>query len=271
MAHRASPNGRLGRPSHPASPRVARVARPRRFERQKSTDKGAREGPRRDFRRFRVDFGIDFRCFSRQHCASDVTRSASGRTLDFADRRGTLEGSQTLRKARKSTKIDGKSLRRRFANEPRGKKSIFALPGATWRRFWRLRSIPGRSRALLLASRAALGDPPGDPGACRGRPETLPRRSRDAFRMLLGTTGRPERVAGSILSRFWVLRGSSGQLPGPIWDRFSCQFSHQFRERAGQRMISLSIVRHTSELALGQATTTRLAKKNRSAYRYGID
>ena len=113
----------------------ASIAGTRRFERQKSTDKGAREGPRHDFRRFRVDFGIDFRCFPRQHCASDVTRSASGRTLDFADRRGTLEGSQTLRKARKSTQIDGKSLRRRFANEPRGKKLIFALPGATWRRF----------------------------------------------------------------------------------------------------------------------------------------
>ena len=109
MAHRASPNGRLGRPSHPASPRVARVARPRRFERQKSTDKGAREGPRRDVRRFRVDFGIDFHRFSRRNCASDVTRGTSGRTLDFADRRGTLEGSNTLRKTRKSQKIGGNS------------------------------------------------------------------------------------------------------------------------------------------------------------------
>ena len=173
MAHRASPNGRLGRPSHPASPRGAR---PRRFEWQKSTDKGAREGPRRDFRRFRIDFGIDFRCFSRQHCASDVTRSASGRTLDFADRRGTLEGSQTLRKARKSTKIDGQSLRRRIANEPRVKKLIFALPGATWRRFWSPRRAPGRSRAPFLASRGSLGDPPDAPAARRGRSGTLPRR-----------------------------------------------------------------------------------------------
>ena len=164
-----------------------------------------------------------------------------------------------------------KSKENRCDYGSQAKTSSFALTGATWRRFWWLRSIPGRSRALLLASRAAHGNRPGDSGECRGRPETLPRRSWDAFRMLLGITERPERVAGSILSRFWVLRGSSGQLPGPIWDRFSCQFSHQFRERAGQRMISLSIVRHTSELALGQATTTRLAKKNRSAYRYGID
>ena len=235
--------------------KVDGIARPSRLKRQKSTDRGAREGPRRDSRRFRVDFGIYFHCFSRQHCASDVTRSASGRTLDFADRRGTLEGSQTLRKTRKCTTIDGKSLRRHFTNEPRGKKSIFALPGATWRRFWRPRSAPGCSRTLLLASRAALGDPLGDPGACWGRPEMLPRRFWDAFRMLLGTTGRPERVAGSIFSRFWVLRGSSGQLPAPIRDRFSLQFSRQFRERAVQRMISLSIVRHTSELASARQTS----------------
>ena len=235
------------------------------------TPEGAREAPRRHFRRYRVDFRADLHCFSRLHRASDSTRSAKGQTSVFAGMRSTLEGSQTLRNNRKSTKIDETSLRHCVATRSRDQNSIFSLPGATWRRFWRLRSIPGRSRALLLASRAALGDPPGDPGACRERLETLPRRSRDAFRMLLGTAGRPERVAGSILSRFWVLRGSSGQLPGPIWDRFSYQFSHQFRERAGQRMISLSIVRHTSELALGQATTTRLAKKNRSAYRYGID
>ena len=161
--------------------------------------------------------------------------STSGRTLDFADRRGTLEGSQTLRKARKCTKINGKSLRRHFTNEPRGKKSIFALPGATWRRFWRPRSAPGCSRTLLLASRAALGDPPGDPGACPERSETLPRRIQDAFRMLLGTTVRPERVAGSILSRF----GCFGAAPGSSRDRFGIDFQ-------------------------------TIGPKNRLAYRYGI-
>ena len=74
----ARAGSRRGRPSHSESPRIARVAQPRRLERQKSTDKGAREVPRRNFRRFRVDFGIDFHCFSRQHCASDMTRGASG-------------------------------------------------------------------------------------------------------------------------------------------------------------------------------------------------
>ena len=166
------------------------------------SEKGARAVPGPNVRRFRLDFGLDFRCFSRSHCASDVTRSENGRTLDFADRRGTLEGSQTLRKARKWTKIDGKSLRRRFANEPRGKNSIFALPGTTWRRFSSPWHAPGRSRALFLPSQGALGDPPGDPGARRGRSERLPRRSRDAFRTFLGAMGHPERVRGSILSRF---------------------------------------------------------------------
>ena len=114
-----------------------------------------------------------------------MTRSASGRTLDFADRRGTLEGSQTLRKARKLTKIDGKLLRRRFANERRGKKSIFALPGATWRRFWRLRSIPGCSRALLMASRVALGIP-GRSWGPSGRSRGVTGAPRDASKTLPG-------------------------------------------------------------------------------------
>ena len=198
MAHRASLNGRLGRPSHPESPRIARVARPRRFERQKSTDKGAREVPRRDFRRFRVDFGIDFRCFSRQHCASDMTRGASGRTLDFADRRGTLETSQTLRKARKSTKIEGKSLRRRFANERAGKNRVLgsrvrlgvdfggseAFPGVPGRSSWRpgpllgtLRAIPGRAGGAPRRFR----DAPGMPSECSWAPRGVPRGSRDRF------------------------------------------------------------------------------------------
>ena len=184
------------------------------------SEKGAQAAPRRDFRRFRVDFGIDFRCFSRSHRPSDVTRSANGRTLDFADRRGTLEGSLTLRKNQKSMKNDGRSLRRRFANEPREKNSMFALPGATWRRFWRPRSVPRRSSALFLASRAALGAPPGDPGARRGRSATLPRRSRNAFRTLLGSTGRPGRLPGGSRERFSINFGCPGDPPGSDCARF---------------------------------------------------
>ena len=50
---------------------------------------GARDAPRGDFRRFRVDFRVDFRGFSRLHRASDSTRSAKGRTSVFVGRRGT--------------------------------------------------------------------------------------------------------------------------------------------------------------------------------------
>ena len=46
-------------------------------------------------RRFQVDFGIDFRRFSRLHSAIDSTCNAKGQTLIFADRRSTSGGSQT--------------------------------------------------------------------------------------------------------------------------------------------------------------------------------
>ena len=159
-------------------------------------------------------------------------------------------------------KIAATTLHKRAARA----KIDFCAPG---RDLASILAAPERSRVLPNAPPGvpgrSWGDSLGDPGACRGHPEMLPRCSRDAFRMLLGTTGRPEGVARSSLNRFWVLRGSSGQLPGSIWGRFLFQFSHQFRKRSGQRMISLSIVRHTSKLALGQG------QKSRSAYRYGID
>ena len=139
----------------------------------------------------------------------DSTRSAHGRTSVFAGRRGTSEGSQTGRKSRKSTKIGEISLRRCFANEPRDKNSICSLPGAPWCRCRSPRRAPGQSQELFLASQVALGDSPGAFGPRRRRPKTHPRRSRHAFGVLLGATGRPERVQGAILGRFWVPRGFS--------------------------------------------------------------
>ena len=153
------------------SPRVARLSR---SERQKSTEKGAQDAPRRDFRRFLVDFRVDFRGFSRLHRASDSTRSAKGRTSVFADRRGTFKGSQTLQKNKKSTEIDEKSLRRCFANAQSEENSIFPLPDATWCRFWSPRRAPGRSRAPFLATRGTLGDSPDAPAARRGRSRDAP-------------------------------------------------------------------------------------------------
>ena len=236
MAHRASLNGRLGRQSHPESPRIARFAQTRRFERQTSTDKGAREVPRCDFRRFQVDFGIDFRCFSRQHCASDMTRGASGRTLDFADRRGTLETSQTLRKARKSTKIEGKSLRRRFANERAGKNRVLGSRVRLGVHF-------GGSEAF----RAFPGAPPGVPG-----------RSWGPFGRSRGVPGAPQDASETL----------PGGLPNAL--------GHHGASREGRGIDFESILDASGQLraALGidlGSIFKRLAQKNRLAYRYGID
>ena len=181
-------------PSRSSRLESLRVARPSRFERPKSTEKLAQAAPRRDFRRFRVDLGTDFSGFSRLHRASDLTRSAKGRTSVFAGRRSTFKGSQTLQKNQKSKKIDEKSFRRCFANAPRKKNSIFPLPDATWRRFWSSQCAPECSRAPFLTFRGALRDSLGAPGARRGRPKTLPRRSRDAFGTLLDATMCPEKV-----------------------------------------------------------------------------
>ena len=83
-----------------------------------------------------------------------------------------------------------------------------ALPGAPGRPFWR----PGAPLATLRTLSWRAGD----------APETLPRRSRDAFGTLLDVTGCPERVPGAIFTRFWVPRGVSG-------DRFSIDFHNDCR------------------------------------------
>ena len=79
-----------------------------------------------DFRRFGVDLGIDFQRFSSSCGASNWTRSADGPTSVFAGRRSTSEGSQTLRKSRKSTNIDGTLLRPCFSNKSCETKLIFS-------------------------------------------------------------------------------------------------------------------------------------------------
>ena len=150
------------------------------------------------------------------------TRSAKARTFVFAGRRSTFKASRTLQKNRKSTNIDEKSLRRCFANALHEGNSIFPLSDATWCRFWSPRHAPRRSRAPFLASRGTLGDPPDAPAARRGRSGTLPRRSRDAFGTLLDATGCPERVPGTIFTRFWVPRGVSG-------DEFPIDFHYDLR------------------------------------------
>ena len=202
---------------------------------QKSTEKGARAAPRHDFRRFRVDFRIDFRCFPRLHRASDSTRcvnrffdvfpsifrlfakcenplkycacrskSRFGPSRNEWTRSNEVTSKNNENHTQNLTKIVEKTYRTRFVNKPRDKNSILSLLDATWHRFWSPQRTPGPSRTLFLASRGALWDPPNAPGASRGRHQTLPRRSRDACRALLGVTRCPKRVSGSIFTRFWV-------------------------------------------------------------------
>ena len=58
---------------------------------------------------------------------------------------------------------------------------IFLLPGATWRRFWLPRRAPECFWALFLAPRDVFADARDAPGARRGRPKTLLRRSWNAL------------------------------------------------------------------------------------------
>ena len=70
------------------------------------------------------------------------------------------------------------------------KTRSFSFPDAIWRRFWSPRRAIRLSRALFLASRRALWDSPGAPGASRGRHETLPRHLLNA----LGRHGVPQKA-----------------------------------------------------------------------------
>ena len=70
------------------------------------------------------------------------------------------------------------------------KTRSFSFPDAIWYRFWSPRRAIRLSRALFLASRHALWDSPGAPGASRGRHETLPRHLLNA----LGRHGVPQKA-----------------------------------------------------------------------------
>ena len=162
-----------------------------------------------------------------------MTRSASGRTLEFADRRDTLETSQTLRKTRNWTEIEGKSLRRRFANE----NIEFCAPECD------LASI----LATPEHSRAFPGAPPGVPGRSwqlSGRSRDVPGAPRDASKTLPGCL--PNALGHHEASRegrgidFESILDASGQLRAALGIDLGTIFK-------------------------------RLAQKNRLACRYGID
>ena len=128
-----------------------------------------------------------------------ASRARTENRLKFAAR---ALPERLARSSENRANIERKSAENRSASEPCEENSIFSFPDATWRRFGPPRRAPGRSQALFLASRVTLGHAAGAPGTRRGRPRTLPRRSRDPFETPLAATKRPERVPGPIFDRF---------------------------------------------------------------------
>ena len=92
---------------------------------------------------------------------------------------------------------------------------IFSLPGATWCRFWLPGRAPESSWALFLAPPDVFADPRDAPGARRGRPKTLLRRSWNA----LGCHGVSSEGSGV---NFDSIFGALEPLPRSIlWINFS--------------------------------------------------
>ena len=147
------------------------------------------------------------------HRASDSTCGMKGRTFVFVGRRSTFKGSQALQKIQKHAKIEEKSRRCSFAHETGEDNMIFSLPGATWRRFWLPRRAPECFWALFLAPRDVFADTRDAPGARRGRPKTLLRRSWNA----LGCHGVSSEGSGV---NFDSIFGALEPLPRSSLDRF---------------------------------------------------
>ena len=161
---------------------------------KKSSNKRSGAASRRDFRRFQVDFGIDFGGFSSLRHASRSTRSTKARTFIFADRHSTFKGLLTLQQHRKSITIDRKSLRLCFANAPRNKNSMFFIPGRDLASILvasaRYQALPGAlsdvSAHPLEPSRRSWDVP----GTAPDAPETPPERSWAAWSAPRGSQDR---------------------------------------------------------------------------------
>ena len=107
------------------------------------------------------------------------------RTSVFAGRRGTKQGFRIVRQSQTSTKIDANLLRPCFATELRVKNLTLSLKGATSRRFWSPRRVPGRLWApifgVLERRRSLFGRSGGVPGTPGDAPATLHGHLRDAL------------------------------------------------------------------------------------------
>ena len=140
------PTRSTSRPNRPESPRVAR---PRRLERQKSTEKGARDAPRRHFRGFEVDFRVDFRGFSMRH-ATDCTLASRPSKSRYSPIVDAISGKRDFRKT----------------TENRSKIDPSALSDAAERRFRVFFAFASHFGAILLAPGrlgTLLGAPFGSP------------------------------------------------------------------------------------------------------------
>ena len=102
-----------------------------------------------------VNFGLNSRRFSRSLRASESTRRGKSRTLIFTDRRGTSEGSRSLRTNGKSTKSveniasRSDSCRSRNAFSKNNENRPENRPGIVKNRVWERRGIDGsRDRGI---------------------------------------------------------------------------------------------------------------------------
>ena len=155
-------------------------------------------------------FSVAFRGFPQLWCLSNSNRCKTSRPSRNTVIYDVSEGSQTLRKRRRSTKIDKKSLRQCFVSESRETNMFFSLPDATWRRFWTPRRAPGRRRVSFLASRGHSATSRALPGHAGDAPRCL----RDAPEMLPALSVAPWGVPGGSWDRFLLDCGCPGTSPG---------------------------------------------------------
>ena len=175
-------------------------------------------------------FSVAFRGFPQLWCLSNSNRCKTSRPSRNTVIYDVSEGSQTLRKRRRSTKIDKKSLRQCFVSESRETNMFFRSPTPLGVDFGRLGALLGAAGCPFWRPRVTRRPP----GRCRGTPGmpqdasgTLPR----CFRHSLWRHGVSQEGPGT---DFCSIVGAPGPLPGPMLHRFLPWVCKQ----AGEQMVS---------------------------------